>query len=91
MEVSGQEELLRLDERSSYPQIAKALAALDPYTRLWNSMVQFDIHSENWMDGPISDLNPTDIEEEVSVNNVLVSGMLLFAYKCLNRSLVRTL
>ena len=66
VEINGEEELLRLDDKYSYPQITQALAALDPYSRLWNSVVQFEAHSERWMDGPINDLKPEDIEEEVS-------------------------
>ena len=63
--MNDEEMLLRVEEPSSFPQIARALSALEPFTKLWNSVVQFQTRNDDWLQGSILSLNPQELDDEV--------------------------
>ncbi len=63
--INHEEQLLREEELSPYPQIQEIIQAKAPFDQLWRTIVSFSHNQEKWMNGPILSLNAEGIDEEV--------------------------
>ncbi|CAI8004188.1 Dynein heavy chain 7, axonemal [Geodia barretti] len=52
-------------ERSQYPQRNKLVNTLDPYHKLYSTIIEFQNKHDGWMDGPMSGVDPDQVENDV--------------------------
>ncbi|XP_052236951.1 dynein axonemal heavy chain 7-like isoform X2 [Dreissena polymorpha] len=52
-------------QTTAYPQRQQIMTTLKPYLQLYETTVDFNNKYKDWMDGPMSGLNPDDVEQEV--------------------------
>ncbi|XP_048348807.1 dynein axonemal heavy chain 3 [Sphaerodactylus townsendi] len=62
--INKEEELLER-EKSQFPQLRTIITNKQPFEQLWVTAYNFSIKSEEWMNGPLQDLNAEEITEEV--------------------------
>eukprot|EP00795_Rhopilema_esculentum_P000293 gene293-9945_t len=65
-QINHEEELLRAEELSPYPQIQEIIQSKAPYDQLWRTIVSFTSSQEKWLNGPMLKLNAEEIEDQVS-------------------------
>ena len=63
--VNHEEELLGW-EKSPFTKHSMALAFLEPYRKLWESTLYFQTEYAKWLNGPLLDLNPQGMDEDIS-------------------------
>lgn len=51
---------------SPYPQIQELLAKKEPFDKLWKTAVEFQTKHDQWMNGPLLNVNAEIVEDEVS-------------------------
>ena len=64
-QINHEEELLRVEELSPYPQIQEIIQIKAPYDQLWRTIVSFTGSQERWLNGPMLKLNSEEIEDQV--------------------------
>ncbi|CAB3991140.1 dynein heavy chain 3, axonemal-like, partial [Paramuricea clavata] len=64
-ELNKEEELLEW-EPSQFPVLQEMIAYKEPYDKLWRTAFNFHNKHEHWLNGPFSEVNAEEVEEEVS-------------------------
>ncbi|XP_028395151.1 dynein heavy chain 3, axonemal-like isoform X1 [Dendronephthya gigantea] len=64
-ELNREEELLEW-EPSQFPVLQEMIAYKEPYDKLWRTAFNFHNKHEHWLNGPFSEVNAEEVEEEVS-------------------------
>eukprot|EP00794_Sanderia_malayensis_P006878 gene6878-7653_t len=65
-QINHEEDLLREDELSPYPQIQEIIQTKAPFDQLWRTIVSFTRSQDKWINGPILSFDAEGIEEQVS-------------------------
>ncbi|XP_042293782.1 dynein axonemal heavy chain 3 [Sceloporus undulatus] len=63
--INKEEELLER-EKSQFPLLQTIITHKQPFEQLWVTAYNFHVKSEEWMNGPLAQLNAEEISEEVS-------------------------
>ncbi|XP_038666815.1 dynein heavy chain 3, axonemal-like [Scyliorhinus canicula] len=63
--INHEEVLLETGHISPYPQIQNIINTKEPYEKLWKIAVQFNLHYDKWMNGPLLQVNAEEVEQEV--------------------------
>ena len=66
-QVNHEEVLLNVGQVSSYPQIQELISKKEPFDKLWRTAVDFYAKYDQWMNGPLLNVNAEIVEEEVSI------------------------
>ncbi|XP_067915582.1 dynein axonemal heavy chain 3-like [Heterodontus francisci] len=63
--INHEEVLLETGHISPYHQIQNIINAKEPFEKLWKIAVQFNLHYDKWMNGPLLQVNAEEVEQEV--------------------------
>lgn len=63
--------LLEVEQISTFNQIFEICRLKEPYEELWTTAAHFITCYEQWMNGPLLQVNAEEVEEEVCYNFVL--------------------
>ncbi|XP_076256705.1 dynein heavy chain 3, axonemal [Rhynchophorus ferrugineus] len=63
-QINEEEQLLDIDP-SPFMNLAKMLTVVDPYDKLWHSVLEFHENYDTWYYGPFADLDADEITEYV--------------------------
>ena len=58
--------MLGCEVRSEFPQIQEIIDAKEPFDKLWRAVVTFHDKQDQWLGGPMLQLNSEEIEETVT-------------------------
>ena len=67
MLINREEQLLGIEQLTPYPQIQEFLVQKEPFDKLWTTAVHFHKQYDNWIDGPLLNVNAEVVEEEVFI------------------------
>ncbi|XP_063786085.1 dynein axonemal heavy chain 3-like [Pseudophryne corroboree] len=63
--INKEEELLEIEQISTFDQISEICKLKEPYEKLWTTAVHFNACYDKWMNGPFLQVNAEEVEEEV--------------------------
>ncbi|XP_052779096.1 dynein axonemal heavy chain 3-like isoform X2 [Mya arenaria] len=63
--INREENLLGIETITPYPQIQEFIVQKEPFDKLWNTAVHFHTQYDNWIDGPLLNVNAEVVEEEI--------------------------
>ena len=64
--INHEEVLLQVPEITPYHQLVQLQMRKEPYEKLWAAAVSYQVKTDNWMNGPITKIDPGKVEEEVN-------------------------
>ncbi|KAH3881436.1 hypothetical protein DPMN_005362, partial [Dreissena polymorpha] len=63
--INREEQMLAVENLTSYPQIQEFMVQKEPYDKLWTTAVHFHAQNEKWTKGPLLNVNAEVVEEEI--------------------------
>lgn len=75
--MNREEVLLNIGQVSSYPQIQELVIRKEPYDKLWRTAVDFYAKYDQWMNGPLLNVNAEIVEEEVGRSSYTILTMVV--------------
>ncbi|XP_043943753.1 dynein axonemal heavy chain 3-like [Protopterus annectens] len=63
--INQEEILLETGQISQYPEIQDIIRSKEPFDRLWTTAAHFNTRYNQWLNGPLLQVNAEEVEEEV--------------------------